>query len=102
MIQQLTCPECGVHFWVEDDWLQALKSMTGRTIFCPNGHQAYVNAQDTPWKHRVIVLPPGSKTDPQKNMDGQYPGTIIVKESTDEQQAAQAPLQGGPALSDQR
>jgi hypothetical protein len=29
------------------------------------------------------------------------PGTIIVKESTDEQQAAQAPLQGGPALSDQ-
>ena len=77
MIKQLTCPECGVHFWVEDDWLQALKSMTGRTIFCPNGHQAYVNAQDTP-------------------------GTIIVKESTDEQQAAQAPLQGGPALSDQR
>ena len=37
-------------------------------------------AGDVAWKHRVIVLPPGSKTDPQKNMDGQYQMDSMVAE----------------------
>jgi hypothetical protein len=29
-------------------------------------------AGDQAWKHRIIVLPPGSSSEPQKNMDGQW------------------------------
>jgi hypothetical protein len=37
-------------------------------------------AGDQAWKHRVIVLPPGSKTDPQKNMDGQWQVDQMISE----------------------
>jgi hypothetical protein len=37
-------------------------------------------AGDVAWKHRVIVLPPGSKADPQKNMDGQWQADTMVAE----------------------
>jgi hypothetical protein len=37
-------------------------------------------AGDAAWKHRVIVLPPGSKADPQKNMDGQWQADQMVSE----------------------
>src|ERR1035437_5813496 len=37
-------------------------------------------AGDTAWKHRIIVLPPGSKSDPQKNMDGQFQLDQVIAE----------------------
>ena len=37
-------------------------------------------AGDTAWKHRIIVLPPESKSEPQKNMDGQWQMDQMVAE----------------------
>jgi hypothetical protein len=37
-------------------------------------------AGDVAWKHRVIVLPPGSKSEAQKNMDGQWQADTMVAE----------------------
>jgi hypothetical protein len=37
-------------------------------------------AGDQAWKHRIIVLPPESKTDPQKNMDGQWQMDQMIAE----------------------
>ena len=37
-------------------------------------------AGDTAWKHRIIVLPPGSKSEAQKNMDGQFQLDQVIAE----------------------